>query len=163
MSPNLIYHGDFIGVTSERLLRTGLHSKMKQFNISGSLVNAEEKEQASESGKPRPDFNSKAKFVLTMLNFTIYKHMWCRTAEPRTTVERELESFYCMLLFKTPVCIPFKTFTEDIEMLVVSAKRIRIHLALNQGGGGGGGEREREKKQGMGPRNDVLTTYKAIR
>ena len=43
---------------------------MKQFNTSGSLVNAEEKEQASESGKPRPDFNFKAKFMLTMLNIT---------------------------------------------------------------------------------------------
>ena len=68
---NLIYHWDFIRITSERLLHTGLHSKMKQFNISGSLVNAEEKEQASESGKPRPDFNFKVKFVLTMLNITI--------------------------------------------------------------------------------------------
>ena len=48
---------------------------MKQFNISGSLVNAEEKEQASETGKPRPDFNFKAKFMLTMLNITIYKHV----------------------------------------------------------------------------------------
>ena len=104
---------------------------MKQFNISGSLVNAEEKEQASESGKPRPDFNFKAKFVLTMPNITIYKDMWCRTAVPRTTVERELESLLCMLLFKTPVCIPFKTFTDDIKILVVSTKRIRIRLALN--------------------------------
>ena len=37
-----------------------------------------------------------------------------------------------MLLFKTPVSlIPFKTFTDDIKMLVVSTKRIRLHLALN--------------------------------
>ena len=50
---------------------------------------------------------------------------------PRTTVERELESLLYMLLFKTPVCIPFKTFTDDIKMLVVSTKRIRIRLALN--------------------------------
>ena len=50
---------------------------------------------------------------------------------PRTTVERELESLLCMLLFKTLVCIPFKTFTGDIKMLVVSTKRIRICLALN--------------------------------
>ena len=128
---NLIYHCDFIRVTSERLLRTGLHSKMKQFNISGSLVNTEEKEQAIESGKPRRDFNFKAKFVLTMLNITIYKHMWCRTSVPQTTVERELKSLLCMLLFKTPVCIPFKTFTDDIKMLVVSTKWTRIHLALN--------------------------------
>ena len=104
---------------------------MKQFNISGSLVNAEEKEQASESGKPRPNFNFKAKFVLTMLIITIYKHMWCRTAVPCTTVEREFESLLCMLLFKTPVCIPFKTFIDDIKMVVVSTKRIRICLALN--------------------------------
>ena len=40
---NLIYHRAPIGVTSERLLRTGLRS-----NIYGSLVNDEEKEQASE-------------------------------------------------------------------------------------------------------------------
>ena len=37
----------------------------------------------------------------------------------------------CMLLFKTPVSIPFKTFTDDIKMLVVSTERIRMHLALN--------------------------------
>ena len=93
-------------------------------------MNAEEKEQASESGKPRPDFNFKAKFVLTMLNITIYKHMWCRTSVHRTTVEREPESLLCMLLFKTPVCIPFKAFTGDIKMLVVSTKQIPIRLAL---------------------------------
>ena len=50
---------------------------------------------------------------------------------PQTTVERELESLLCMLLFKTPVCIPFKTFTDDIKMLVVSTKWICIGLALN--------------------------------
>ena len=94
-------------------------------------MNAEEKGQASESGKPKPDLNFKAKFVLTMLNITIYKHMWCRTAVPRTTVERKFESLLCMLLFKTPVCIPFKTPADDIKMLKVSTKRIRIRLALN--------------------------------
>ena len=55
---------------------------MKQFNISGSLVNDEEKEQASKSNGGKPDFKFKAKFVLTMLNITIYKHTWCRTAVP---------------------------------------------------------------------------------
>ena len=89
-------------------------------------MNAEEKEQARESGKSRPEFNFKAKFVLTMLNITIYKQTWCRTAVRQTTVERELESLLCMLLFKTPVCIPFKTFTDDIKMLVVNTKWIRI-------------------------------------
>ena len=38
-------------------------------------MDAEEKEQASESGKPRPDFNFKAKSVLTILNIAIYKHV----------------------------------------------------------------------------------------
>ena len=60
------------------------------------------------------------------LDLTTYKHMWCRTAVPWTTVERELESLLYMLLFKTPVCIPFKTFTDDIKMLVDSTKGIRI-------------------------------------
>ena len=55
---------------------------MKQFNISGSLVKDEEKEQASESNGGKPDFKFKAKFVLTMLNVTIYKHTWCRKAVP---------------------------------------------------------------------------------
>ena len=91
---NLIYHWNFIGITSERLL--------------------------------------KVIFVLTMLNITIYKHVLpdgC--AADIVSDERELESLSCMLLFKTPVCIPFKTFTDDIKMLVVSTKRIRIRLALN--------------------------------
>ena len=41
---------------------------MKQFN--GSLVNDEEKEQASEVTAVKPDFNFKAKFILTILNIT---------------------------------------------------------------------------------------------
>ena len=45
-------------------------------------MNEEEKEQASESNGGKPDFKVKAKFVLTMQNITIYKHMWCKTAVP---------------------------------------------------------------------------------
>ena len=39
---------------------------MKQFNISGSFVNDEEKKQASESNGGKPEFKFKAKFVLTI-------------------------------------------------------------------------------------------------
>ena len=38
-------------------------------------MNDKEKEQAREGNGGKPDFNFKAKFVLTMLNNTIYKHM----------------------------------------------------------------------------------------
>ena len=76
------------------------------------------------SNDSKLDFNFKAKFVPTMLNIT-------NTCGAGQQLNESLKVLLCMLLFKTPVSIPFKTFTDDIKMLVVSTKQIHMCLVLN--------------------------------
>ena len=83
---------------------------MEQFH--GSLVNDEEKEQASEVTAVKPDFNFEAKFILTMLDIT-------NTCDARQQSNESLKVCYPCYFSKHQLTFHLKTFTVNIKIPVV--------------------------------------------